>query len=213
MNQDYSIKTVKNLLNEIEERKGIYLYQDEFNRSMIYELPDKQIILLPTIGIKGIVFKNIELMKENTKFGVPLIEEHPNPFQKDIDKLSDLEKLEKHIPYYLQYLSEELNIELDIVNESPEYFSLLSNKINKYGCQKAYDNLFIPIGIFIGEKLRKRNMGTWILYKRYAYNPYFEPQIAKGSNVSHPWYGLAKMLLNKRRINFCEYYEFALKMI
>jgi hypothetical protein len=206
MSQDYSVKKAKILLDEIRQKNGVMLYQDKFNRSFIYQLPDCQIILIPAIGVKGIIFRNLESMKEHTKFGIPIEEEHPNPFQQNVDKLSNIEE---HVPYYLEYLSKELGIELDLSNESPTYFALLSDNINKYGLQKSFKHLFIPLGIFVGEKLRKKNIGDWGLVKKYGYNPYFEPIIKQGTSVFHPWYGLAKMLLYKRYFNFVEYYEFA----
>ena len=200
MNQiGYEIKPVDDLIEIRNKQNAQFVYQDEESLAHIYKLQDGRMILLPAIGKDGLVFESERNLKEVLSHGnIPLKEDDPNPFQIDRERIKNFES---NIDYFLKMMSDTLDININVSNDDTLYYKEISKRIRDFGYEKAYNTLFIPIGIFVGEKIKKKTLSQWGLKKEYGYNPYYIPELTTSDRVYYPWYKLADMLLERKKFD------------
>jgi hypothetical protein len=205
--KDYEIKTVDELFDIIEKDKASMLYQNENNLSLIYKLKDGKMILVPAIGSKGLIFENERKLDELVSKGdIPLEEDDPNPFQINKEKIKNLSE---NVNYYLKILSDTLGIKIEINNDDSTYYDEINKRIKAIGYDKTYNTLYIPLGIFVGEKIKRQTGAEWQLIKKFGYNPYYEPALVTSNKKYFPWYKLADMLLERKKFDFKYYFAMA----
>lgn len=199
----YEIKPVDELAEMRNKLNAQFVYQDEESLAHIYKLQDGRMILFPAIGKDGLIFENENKLKNAlSKGGIPLNEETQNPFQINRERIKNFEN---NIDYFLKIMSDTLNINIDVNNDDALYYEEINKHIKSLGYEKAYNSLFIPIGVFVGEKIRKRTASEWGLKKEYGYNPYYIPELSTSDKVYYPWYKLAHMLLERKKFDLENY--------
>ena len=197
MNLNYEIMPVKDMFNDITDRHSQYIDFDPNTMAKTYRGNSGSYYLIPAIGPLGIKAQK-EVIDSIIKSGViPIEEKEPNPFKMEKERLLDIPE---NIDYYVSDLAKKLEIE---IRRDEEIDILLYKEINKkikaLDAGIAYERYFIPLGVVVGELVRKRVNGEWKVEKRYGYNPYYVPRITDRSNNNYlPWYKLAEMLLKKK---------------
>jgi hypothetical protein len=68
---------------------------------------------------------------------------------------------------------------------------------------KTIGELYVVVGIFIGEQTRKKIGGNWMLIKRYGVNPYYEPEIEFNERTSNIWYFAKDFNKKKLDLRYC----------
>ena len=85
----------------------------------------------------------------------------------------------------IDQLSAKLGMPLKLEGLDDAYIKAFVNKVAKYGYEKAYDELFLAIEIYVGElAIRSRKLG-WEREKRYGINPYYSLLLTDGRR--HIW--------------------------
>lgn len=198
MAQNYKVMLKKDLLNMIDNMNENFVYYDKETQSKIYTSNNREFILLPASGIKGIVAQERSILDSIIKNGIiPIEEEKPNLFQLEKSRLLNLQD---NIEYYINTLR--IEIQMPLTKDSFKdisKFKEINKKIRSMNAEEAYYKIFIPLGVIIGEIVRDKINGSWKLDKRYGYNPYYVPYIKDDNNRNYlPWYKLADVLLNKK---------------
>lgn len=207
MGQNFVIKDGSELNKLKSSQSGVFLFQDSVTKATIYQLADGSVIAYPAVGPKGIIAENEQVMIEILKNGFPIKEENPNPFQMDQDRIKHLKE---HIGEYLAELSVKLKIKIDVTDTSETYYEQISKAINMIGTEKLYEELFVHIGVFVGEKIKMTKGGEWQLEKNYSYNPYYEPiLVGSDKEVYRPWHKLSQIIFKKKKFDFAYYYSLA----
>lgn len=203
----YEVMSVYELINIIREHGGMaetFKQQLDFNDALVNHLINGWITVTPAgRGQQGILFYEDEAFQE-------MIKKQEFPVDGD-GSIFELEKgrvieIEKNVNYYISLLSEKLDIKLNVLADY-QHIEDLSRKIVSYGVKKVEEELFLPLGIFIGEFIRIKIDGKWVLNKEPTMNPYYIPNIINKNNSSY--------LLWKRLDEHFSYYyqgsEFDLK--
>ena len=198
--KEYIIIEIEKFHKLIREKDAEYLYQDSLNFSQIYKFKDGKMGLIPAVGNKCILFDSEKAFIDNTKDGIPIEEENPNEFQKNVLLIADIEN---NTSLILTELEREINFKIDLDDESEEYYIKFSKALNEFKTNNVYERLFLPLTVFIGEKINRKYKGSrWVLDKKYGYNPYYEPFILNvDGTIYYPWYKLSANLLNKKKID------------
>jgi hypothetical protein len=204
MAQTFEIKDGKEL-NNLRDSKTEYLYQDSVCKARVYQLSDGRVMAYPAVGARGIITQNRHAMQELLKNGFPIESDDPNPFEADRKRL---QFLDDHIGQYLNELSAKLNIPVHLNDDSPEYCQQITKAVKAYGLEKAYDEIFVQLGVFVGEKIRMKYGGKWHLITQYSYNPYYEPELLfDNKKTFSPWHHLVRLLIEKKQFNFQSYFK------
>lgn len=206
MDQGYEIRPAKELLDLIKNENGNFLYQNEDDMSKVFLINDQRIVWFPGIGRKGILFQNENVMKAVLENGVPIEEDSFNPFKANQEHLLHLNQ---HANYWLQVLSEKLGIDINVENDDIKYYKEISKNVNRFDPDKRYEELFIPLGIFVGEKMKLGTDAQWQLRKEYGYKPYHTPTLMESNDRElNPWYKLFDHLVDKKKFNFETFWKF-----
>lgn len=204
--KQYEIHDIDDLFLLIKQENFQQLPQDPDNLAFIYKNSKDKIIFIPPVGSRGIFFEN-EMAYRNALSApesFPLKEENPNPFQSEQSRIASLES---NILYYFEVLNQELSIRIDALNDDLTYLDSIDQRIKNYGYQKTYEKLFIPLGVFFGEKIKAKKNATWRLNKKFGYMPYFEPTLIDDNREYFPWYKLFDMLIERKTFNTSNYYQ------
>ncbi|WP_179091418.1 hypothetical protein, partial [[Flexibacter] sp. ATCC 35208] len=98
-----------------------------------------------------------------------------------------------------------LDLEIDVNKDDASYYKEISKRVNKIDPDDRNTDLFIPLGIFIGEKIKRGTSAHWQVEKKYGYRPYFMPILIDASEKKyHPWYKLYEHL-SKKKFDFDKY--------
>ena len=82
-----------------------------------------------------------------------------DPLEKDQELLKHFETGKAVL---LERLSTELGgVVIDVTKYEQPYLDSLSKRIKKYGYEKAHENLYVPLVIFVGEQVIHQLGGTW----------------------------------------------------
>jgi hypothetical protein len=138
-------------------------------------------VVLPNVGAEGILFYekgSLENMIIAKKFPV---RGDSNYFQLHVLEIIEIEK---NVDQYVKQLSDLLKIEVN-VSDDPKHLELLSRAINTFLTDNDKEGLFVPLGIFFHELLRKRIAGKWCLEKEYVLNPYYVPYVTDRENRAY----------------------------
>lgn len=198
MAQDYKVMSDVELLAMIDNMNEQFEYYDKGTMAKVFRANNKGFILLPAVGKKGLFAKEQSTIDTILKSGViPIEDENPSPFTKEKGRL---EKIEDNVVYYLSDLNAKLQLSLTAEEEiDTSFYKVINKQIKSLEPEEAYQQFFVPLGVVVGEIVRKKVNGEWKLNKLYGYNPYYVPYITIGSNSNYlPWYKLADMLLNKK---------------
>jgi len=198
MGQDYKIMSDRELLAMISDMDGQFEYYDKETMAKVFRANNKGFILLPAVGRKGLFAEQQSVLDSIIKSGViPLEADKPSPFEKEKSRLA---KINDNISYYLTELNSKLQTSLTTdVEIDTSLYKVINKKIRSLEPEEAYRQFFIPLGVVMGEIVRKKVNGEWKLDKRYAYNPYYVPYVTIGNDNNYlPWYKLADMLLNRK---------------
>lgn len=198
MGQDYKIMSDVELLSMIDDMNEQFEYYDKETMAKVFRANNKGFILLPAVGIKGLFAEQQSVLDSIIKSGIiPIEPERLNLFEKERGRL---EKINDNVDYYLSDLNEKLQMSLTTDKEIDTFlYKAINKKVKSLEPEEAYRQFFVPLGVVVGEIVRKKVNGEWKLNKLYGYNPYYAPYVTIGSNNNYlPWYKLADMLLNKK---------------
>jgi hypothetical protein len=204
-NENYEVRSTSELLN-LETAIGTKsTFQDKETYAHIYELQNGQFILLPAVGNKGLLINERNTLDHILSTRIPLEDEHRKPH---IEKQQLIVGLPNSAKDAIREINKVLNTTIDVQNPGFDIDDL-NQKLRKFGCEKAYYELSVELGILLCEALRKKEDGLeYKLEKRYSYNPYYEAVlIDKNGAKIIPWYYLNRYLLEKKKFNFIEIME------
>jgi hypothetical protein len=115
---------------------------------MVYDLDNGMVLFTST-------FERYALLRPQQEVYRPM---PADPLEKD-------QKLLKHFEsgkaVLLERLSSELGVVIDVTKYEQPYLDSLSKRIKKYGYEKAYENLYVPLIIFVGEQIIHQLGGSW----------------------------------------------------
>ena len=181
MGQGYKIMPVKELIKIINENTVEEESQIDFNEAFIYHLSNKKDILIPNVGAEGILFDDPEELRRmilERRFPVKgdgtLFEQHNER----------LEKIEENIDFYFKQLEKLLGVEI-VLKSDDDYLIVLSDSINSFLRKRSRDELFVPLGIFFYEMVRKKINGNWRLDREYILNSYVIPYVSGKDNATY----------------------------
>jgi len=182
--QPYVVLSVQEL-NKIEERKQIdTFYQLDYNMTTVTIFKDGTATLFPGAGLgEGLLFYDLKAMQR-------MIDERVFPVKGD-GSFWEREKervlqLNENIPYYCSKVSAFLGYDVEL-NTEKSYLKELTEAINqKFYNQKVKDEEYLYIAIYIGELIRIKNRGRWVLFPAYTLNMYYIPEIVADKDYCDP---------------------------
>lgn len=196
---DYEVITFDvPFLKELRMKVAKKYYIQE-GRATVYILKDKTSILVPHSGNKLVKFSNEDdLHNILASQGIPIDDPHILWVQRDIvnnwannretllEKLSDLLEINIEISVDVQYLN-------NVAKEINRY-------IKKHGQEKAYMDLYFPLGRFVGELFISLSKGhaEWRLIETYCYNTRYYPTVFIDDIETSFWNGIDQGLSRKR---------------
>lgn len=189
-------------LELIKKYKGKFLSQSEHDYSTQYLLNNNQVVLCPAVSAQVLLFENASDVDEVIKaYGRIPIDEPPNPF---IELANEIKMLPGNLTYFIDAFFQFMG--MDIVdkdfdqNELLEISKRLSKLLKKKDLRhfKTIGELYIVVGIFIGEQTRKKIAGNWVLMKRYGITPYYQPEIEFNERTSQIWYSFTEEFMKKK---------------
>jgi hypothetical protein len=156
MMEDYPVEIEKKVVEEyINKYSGIKDNQFQDKYFEYYVLNNRNIIIYSTLLRKGLVYPDFLPFKQMYNPNV-----WKDRYQDDIENYI---KMDEKLKDYIEVLNKKLKIEIDIENNSTEYFKFLSGKITEFGLLKASKEIYIPLNVYLGEKIRQRVNGEWCL--------------------------------------------------
>ncbi len=178
------------------ERKGdaSLLFQDENTHATIYELKDGRFTLSPAAGPLGLLIKDRQALDEILRTKIPIEQEHISPFEK---YFSDTSTFDSRL--IIKKLFSILKLPEKQTFNSKAELALIEEAIKKFPISRRYDEILVPLGVFIGSEILKKNKGNWVWVKQYKINPYYILCIkTNDGDKIDPYYKLAdKLLVNK----------------
>lgn len=81
-------------------------------------------------------------------------------------------ELLNHMDALLANLASELVIETHLLDKSYASLDLISHKLEQYGKEKAYANLYDNLVAYVGEVIKLRVKGTWVMNTSHAGGSY-----------------------------------------
>lgn len=194
--EGYQIINVTDLRQLEKKEEVIEEIVDQPSGASIRFLASGKIILIPTIGTKGLLIVDRKSLKEILKNGIPIPDSTEIPekvFQELLHNIPDNKQI------FLSLLEDGLQVSIELDNDSVDYYKKIDSAIKKYGYLNFYKNLYTPFTVFIGEKLRLMYKLDWQLKTRYDVNSYLSPVLVSGKNETIlPNYKLADYLLEKK---------------
>lgn len=196
---------------DFEEAQGIkrtlYIpkskYQLKSNYAIVYPLRDGRQLLFPVGGRKAVLFENATLLLETIEeIGVPIEEEHKNIFQKEQERFLDLEN---QVDYYIGIISKIIGEDISI-NSDRNYLDGVTKKLKpvfrKHSLEELYEQIYIPLGIYCGEIIKKVVPAQWELEKNYSINPYFIPYLVNSEGKKfNSWKPILDSMESKRYVD------------
>lgn len=189
-------------LELVTKYRGKFLSQSEHDYSTQYLLNNNQVVLFPAISDKGLWFEHASDVGEVLKaYGRIPIDEPLNPF---IKLAHEIKMLPDNLTYFIDAFFQFLGMESIDKNFDRNELLEISKKLSKLlkkkdlGHFKTIGELYIVVGIFIGEQTRKKIGGDWVLMKRYGINPYYEPEIEFNERKSQIWYSFGEGFQKKK---------------
>lgn len=177
----YSLHNYEELLEFAEKNKGKLSYQLPDNYAYIYLLPNGNVCLFPQAGANhALFFENETMMHEvlEEEGRIPVDDPHPNPFQKEQQRITNLDI---YTPEIIGELGSFLEIELR-PEPDKQHLAKVSAMIRKkmrplpYYTDR-YEKYYFKVGIFNHEIIRRMVNGKWYLQTQRAINSYFVPAI------------------------------------
>jgi hypothetical protein len=179
-NECYEILPVKILRERLKTEKRDEIDFDFIlkNKSFVFKLKNKSIILLPNDLLntsKGLLLKDISCLNYMVKQDYfPIVNPEIVIFEKHIE---NIKSINNKVNYYQSYLNKVLKLNIQMLDRPSLNSYFIEINKNKFA-KTILNECFFALGILIGENLRIENEGRWILQKRYGqYNPYFIPCI------------------------------------
>jgi hypothetical protein len=186
----YQIEEQEYLNQLIKAQKGEFIEQSKIDKSIKFKLNNSKIIIFPCKGNKGIIFSSEAAMNNTYSLynGWP-IEDNLNPFVNE--KNSILLIPQNGSKFFIEKLNKELDFEL-LISDNKEYLygvsKLIRKLIQKYKNDRAYNELYLPIGIYCCNIIFTLYKSEWFLNKEYGINPYYEPCIKlENGRIFSPW--------------------------
>ena len=179
-------------LNKIEEKKKIdTFYQLDYNMATVTMFKDGTATLFPGGGLgEGLLFYDLGVMKRMIEERVFPVMGDGSFWEKEKERVL---RLNENIPYYCEKVSAFLGLEVQMSIEK-EYLKKLTGAINqKFYNQKVEDKMYLYLAIYIGELIRIKNKGKWILFPEYTLNVYYIPEIV----VEKKSYGPIWFVINR----------------
>ena len=123
-----------------------------------------------------------EVLEEEGR--IPVDDPHPNPFQKEQQRIKDLDFYTPEIIGELStFLEMELNPEPD-KEHLAKVSAMIRRKLRPLPFHTdRYENYYFMVGIFTHEIIRKIAHGDWYLQTRRATNSYYIPEIIDPSGA------------------------------
>ncbi len=123
-----------------------------------YILNDHRIIIYSELIKKGYMYPADYPFIESYN---PSIVEH-SPLVKDLQPEHFI-SMDKHLGGYLSDLGDILDFKIEIDNDDPQYLKQLSGRIAAYRKKNGHKKIFIPLFVYLGEKIRRECQGIWTL--------------------------------------------------
>lgn len=150
--------------------------QLQTNYGFVYYLKSKEVVFVPNN------FKNDAILFENKKNYQKTIDSDFFPIENPEQNLYDIEldrirSINKQIEFYQNHLNTVLNFQfktVDVDTAQAYMKKIIGRKIKKLTTETD----LVALIAIIGEIMRKRIKGKWLLEKWYGmYNPYYMPRI------------------------------------
>ena len=181
-------------------------------RDLVYELDDGNFLYVfdeneSYIGGRGDIYPRAYFFRF-VRWSKRVKEDYANSRGSSVDHWRYYSKLNNELPSRIDYLIEELGKELAIekneLDKSYKSLDLISEKTEKYGIDKAMENIYDNLVCYVGEVIRKSVKGEWRINQNFAGGGY--PYIDVGLRnvlympINIVWnelHGLEKMNLRK----------------
>lgn len=183
----YKVVTIQEI-NGLAAQKAAIIdssYQVDYNKALVTTFKDGTATIFPgNGGGDGLLFYDLKAMKK-------MIKERTFPVRGD-GSFWEQEKMRvldfyHSLDYYCSKLSEFLQFEVHISNDQT-YLKQLSQIINlKASSNNNNDNLIRFLAIYIGEIIRQRVNGKWMLFPIYTLNTYYIPEIVYDRTYCSHW--------------------------
>lgn len=187
LNIPYKVTDTREL-NHLQAEKSsleISSYQIEYNKALVTVYKDGTAILFPgSGGREGILFYDLESLKKMIKEKIFPVKGDGSFWEQQKERVINLDN---SVDYYCKKLSEFLNHEIKISNDST-YLNELSEIVNvKLQAKKIDSNFYGYLAIYLGELIRRDVSGKWMLLPEYTLNVYYIPEIVYDNKFCNPW--------------------------
>jgi hypothetical protein len=172
-------------LNRIEEQKEKdTFYQLPFNMATVTIFTDGTATLFPGAGMgDGLFFSDLKVMETMIQSKVFPVTGTDSIWEAEKERLL---KLNDSINVYTSQLSDLLGIELKFTAEE-SFLQLISQRLNdKIQSQALSPELEISVAIFIGEIIRRKHTGRWVLFPQFTLNVYYIPELTVANSYCDP---------------------------
>jgi hypothetical protein len=169
------------------------------NLSTIGILKDGRVLLWPAAGNRGMLFESKaeydSIVKDDI---IPLVD--PGNIVEQNQAL--IKKIPNELDGIFYQLSEKLDFKLEFDNIDSLYLDEFAKRIKKFGYKKAYDELFIPLSIYVGELIMRNRKGEWQLRERFGVNPYLSASVYTRTERFNPFRTVMQILTEKKNIEY-----------
>lgn len=113
--------------------------------------------------------------------------------------------LENQVDYYIKIITNAIGEEV-LINADQDYLNHVSKKLKpvfrKLTCKELYEQLYIPLGIYCGEVIKKVVSAQWELEKNYSINPYYIPYLVNSEGKKfNSWKPILDSMGSKRYVD------------
>jgi hypothetical protein len=209
--KSYEVKEVVWLLNKVDV-EGLSLEDSEqlsFNLAFVYMLKDGKVVIIPSIGEKGL------LIQDESSYLEMLNKQH-FPVEDDgsffAPERHQIKEIKEDVSFYISQLKV-----LGVHGLPDEQATLpalkeLSTAINNYGKDRVINEFTVAIGIYLGEIVRRRIEGQWNFERQETLNPYWIPYIELNDKASVDiWESLFYHFKKRKKVSLVDWYNELIK--
>lgn len=139
----------------VSQHKG-HLHPVQEKDISYFIMPDEKIIIYSGLIKKGFLYPAAEPFVRGYN---PSFVEF-NPLLENME-LGHFLLMDKHLASYLAKLESMLDFKIEIDNDDGEYLNRLSKTVTKYKKKSGHKELFIPLFVYLGEKIKQKVKGIW----------------------------------------------------
>jgi hypothetical protein len=171
-NQDHNMNKSKFLSNkEVQEKllkfngKLNETYGDSFPDTYIYDLDNNMVITQNVKSKLGV----LHLDKRTYYDGIDLALKRKNQENDFFIWNAYLDNIDSNKQYLLTELKVKLRLKILLNKYDTNYFQTIDKGIRLFGYSKSYNELFLPMVIYVGEMIKQKLGGRWEVVKDINY--------------------------------------------